>query len=138
MALASIRDEKAREAGRLIGEKAAEAALGVGGIDPDIVQAPYRPRTAPTVAAAIGEVMKLESGLGPSAPVRVASLANPNSVLQTLPGWDEWVRQVSDSRIYAGVHYRFSNEAGEEIGRRATRAVVEGALRPIAKRKGKR
>jgi hypothetical protein len=86
-----------------------------------------------TVAAAIGEVMKTESGMRPSAGVRVASLANPNSVAQVLPGWDEWVRQVSDSRIYAGVHYRFSNEAGEEIGRRAARIVMQTKLRPLAK-----
>ena len=91
-----------------------------------------------TAAAAIGEVMKLESGLPASAGVRVASLLNPNSVVQTLPSWDEWVRQVSDSRIYAGVHYRFSNEAGEEIGRRAARMVVERALRPLPKAKKKR
>jgi hypothetical protein len=88
-----------------------------------------------TVAAAIAEVMKAESGLGPSARVRVSSLAAPNSVSQMLPSWDEWVRQVSDSRIFAGVHYRFSNEAGEEIGRRAARAVIEGVLRPLPKAK---
>jgi hypothetical protein len=34
--------------------------------------------------------------------------------------------------MYGGVHYRFSNEAGEEVGRRAARLVMEGALRPLA------
>jgi hypothetical protein len=33
--------------------------------------------------------------------------------------------------MYGGVHYRFSNRAGEEIGRRAARAVLEKALRPL-------
>jgi hypothetical protein len=91
-----------------------------------------------TVAAAIGEVMKREGGLGPSAGVRVGSLINPNSVVQVLPSWDEWVRQVSDSRMYGGVHYRFSNEAGEEIGRKAAQMVLEKALRPLprARKKG--
>ena len=84
-----------------------------------------------TVAAAIGEVMKSEGGLPASAGVRVASMAAPNSVELVLPSWDEWVKQVSFSRTLGGVHYRFSNEAGEEIGRKAARLVIAGALRPI-------
>lgn len=84
-----------------------------------------------TVAAAIAEVMKAESGLNPSAGVRGASLPNPNSVTQRFSSWDEMVRQVSDARMYGGVHYRFSNEAGEEIGRKAARMVIEKALRPL-------
>jgi hypothetical protein len=85
-----------------------------------------------TVVAAIAEVMKAESGLKPSAGVRVASLPNPNSAVQQVASWDELVRQVSDSRMYAGVHYRFSNEAGEDIGRKAARIVIESLLRPLS------
>jgi len=51
------------------------------------------------------------------------------------------VAQVSDSRMYGGVHYRFSNEAGEEIGRQAARIVLERALQPLpgkAKRASRR
>jgi hypothetical protein len=33
--------------------------------------------------------------------------------------------------MLGGVHYRFSNEAGEEIGRRAARLVAEKMLRPL-------
>ena len=88
-----------------------------------------------TVAAAIAEVMKAESGLPASAGVTVASLLNPNAAIQHVASWDEWVRQVSDSRMYGGVHYRFSNEAGEEIGRRAARIVLEKALRPLPGKK---
>jgi hypothetical protein len=88
-----------------------------------------------TVAAVIAEVMKSESGLPASAGVRVASMVAPNSVNLTLPGWDEWVRQVSLSRTLGGVHYRFSNQAGEEIGRRAARIVIAGALRPLPRTK---
>lgn len=87
-----------------------------------------------TVAAAIGEVMEKESGL---AGVTVASLINPNSSLQHIASWDEWVRQVSDSRIYGGVHYRFSNDACEDIGRKAAAQVLASALRPLARRNRK-
>jgi hypothetical protein len=88
-----------------------------------------------TVAAAIAEVMKSESGLPASAGVTVGSLINPNSAIQHVASWDEWVRQVSDSRMYGGVHYRFSNEAGEEIGRKAARLVLDKALRPLPGKK---
>ena len=84
-----------------------------------------------TAAAAIAEVMKSESGWRPSMGVRIGSLLNPNSAAQVLPSWDDWVKQVSDSRIYGGVHYRFSNEAGEEIGRRAARMVIKTVMRPL-------
>jgi len=90
------------------------------------------------VAAAIAEVMKAESGLPASAGVTVASLLNPNSAMQHVASWDEWVRQVSDSRMYGGVHYRFSNEAGEEIGRKAAHYVLTNALKPLPGKARKR
>src|SRR5688572_2672972 len=46
-AMGSVTDERAREAGRLIGEAAATAAIAAGGIDSTIAQVPYRPRTTP-------------------------------------------------------------------------------------------
>lgn len=91
-----------------------------------------------TYAAAIAEVMKAEVGPRPAGGVRVSSQSIPNAVVQVLPSWDEWVRQVSDSRIYGGVHYRFSNEAGEEVGRRAARMVLEKVMRPLPSRNTRR
>jgi hypothetical protein len=84
-----------------------------------------------TVAAAIAEVMAAEVGQRPATGVRVTAQAVPMSGVQVLPSWDEWAQQVSDSRIYGGVHYRFSNEAGEQIGRRAARIVLERVARPL-------
>jgi hypothetical protein len=92
-----------------------------------------------TAVAVQAEVLKLASGLPASTPVRVAAGGNPNMVLQTALDWDEIVRQVSDSRMLGGVHYRFSNEAGEEIGRRAARILLDTVLRPQLKaRKARR
>ena len=91
-----------------------------------------------TAVAVQAEALKLVGGLPAGTPVRIAAAMNPNLVLQALKSWDEAVRQVSDSRMYGGVHYRFSNDAGEEIGRKAARLVVATALRPLpqpAKRK---
>ncbi|MEA3000754.1 MAG: hypothetical protein QOK17_2587 [Sphingomonadales bacterium] len=91
-----------------------------------------------TVAGAIAEVMNAETGPRPPGGVRVGSLAVPNSIVQTLPTWDEWARQVSDSRMYGGVHYRFSNEAGEAIGRQAARIVLAKVMRPLPPARRKR
>jgi hypothetical protein len=91
-----------------------------------------------TVAAAIAEVMTAEVGNRPRGGVRIMSLAIPNSVVQAFPRWDAWAQEVSDSRIYGGVHYRFSNEAGEQIGRRAARMVLDRALQPLPRRRGSR
>ena len=91
-----------------------------------------------TVAAAIGEVMSAETGARPPWGVRVSSQSIPNSVVQVLPSWNRWVQEVSDSRIYGGVHYRFSNDAGEEIGRRAARIVMERVMRPLPRRRSGR
>jgi hypothetical protein len=87
-----------------------------------------------TVAAAIAEVMNAETGPRPPGGVQVGSLAVPNAIVQILPTWDEWAQQVSDSRTYGGyggVHYRFSNEAGARIGRRAARMVLDKVMRPL-------
>ena len=84
-----------------------------------------------TAVAVQAEVLKLAGGLPASTPVRIAVGMNPNMVVQTVKSWDEAVRQVSDSRMLGGVHYRFSNDAGEEIGRQAARLVVSNALRPL-------
>jgi hypothetical protein len=88
-----------------------------------------------TVAAAIAEVMTAEVGNRPAAGVRVMSQAIPMSVVQAHGSWDEWAQEVSDSRIYGGVHFRFSNEAGEQIGRRAARIVLDKVMQPLPKRK---
>lgn len=84
-----------------------------------------------TAVAVQSEVLKLASGLPLNTPVRVAAGGNPNMVVQTVAGWDELVRQVSDSRMFGGVHFRFSNEAGEEIGRRVARIATETLLQPL-------
>ena len=84
-----------------------------------------------TFAAAVAEVMKSETGPTPKGGVRVASMTIANSVMQVLPSWDQWVKEVSASRTYGGVHYRFANEEGEEIGRRAAKVVLDSVMRPL-------
>ena len=85
-------------------------------------------------AAAIAEVMKTETGPSPHGGVRVSSRSLPTSAVQVLPSWEEWVSEVSMSRLFGGVHYRFSNTAGEELGRKVARLGLEKIMRPLARK----
>lgn len=84
-------------------------------------------------AAATAEFMKVEVGNAPPWGVRVASRSIPNAAVQILPSWDEWARQVSFSRTLGGVHYRFSNEAAETMGRKITQMALAKVMRPLPK-----
>jgi hypothetical protein len=68
--------------------------------------------------AGVAEVFKAEVGNAPEGGVQVGSQSLDFAVTQTLPTFDRWVEEVSYSRILGGVHYRFSNDAGEALGRR--------------------
>ena len=86
-------------------------------------------------AASTAEFMKAEVGNSPAWGVRVASRSIPNAAVQALPSWDEWARQVSYSRTLGGVHYRFSNEAAEEMGRKIAQQAMTKIMRPLPKGK---
>jgi hypothetical protein len=84
-------------------------------------------------ATATAEYMKAEVGNSPAWGVRVSSRSIPNAAVQALPSWDEWARQVSYSRTLGGVHYRFSNEAAEEMGRKVAQMAMAKVMRPLPK-----
>jgi hypothetical protein len=86
-------------------------------------------------AAATAEYMKAEVGNTPAWGVRVSSRSIPNAAVQALPSWDEWTRQVSYSRTLGGVHYRFSNEAAEKMGRDIAQLAMAKVMRPLPKGK---
>lgn len=86
-----------------------------------------------TYAASIAEIMKSETGPSPVGGVRVSSASIPNSAVQILPTWDDWVREVSFSRILGGVHYRSANDAGEQVGRAVAKLTLAKVMRPIAR-----
>lgn len=88
-------------------------------------------------AAATAEYMKSEVGNAPTWGVRVSSRSIPNAAVQALPNWDEWVRQVSYSRTLGGVHYRFSNQAAEDMGRKVARLAMAKVMRPLPNAKKK-
>ncbi|WP_344696597.1 vanadium-dependent haloperoxidase [Sphingomonas rosea] len=82
-------------------------------------------------AGATAELMTALGGKKPAWGVRIASGSLGTSAVQVTPDWDEWARQVSFSRTLGGVHYRFSNEAGEAMGRKVARLGLERVLQPL-------
>lgn len=81
-------------------------------------------------AAAVAEVLKAEVGNSPPGGVQVASRSLDYAAVQVVPTFDQWVEEVSFSRILGGVHYRFSNTAAEQIGRNVARQTL-GLFQPI-------
>ena len=84
-----------------------------------------------TQAAAIAVLMKAVEGNNPPSRVRIASKSSPLMPNQVLPSWDRWAEEVSASRTLGGVHYRFSNEAGEEMGRKIAQLALTKVMRPL-------
>lgn len=84
-------------------------------------------------AGVVAEIMSAEVGPRPASGVRVSSYSLPNAAVQVIPSWDDWASEVSFSRTLGGVHYRFSNEAGEAIGRNVARKALASLMRPLPK-----
>jgi hypothetical protein len=84
-----------------------------------------------TYAGAVAGLMSVLGGAKPAWGVRIGSESLPNSAVQVLPDWNEWARQVSYYRTLGGVHYRFSNEAGDNLGRSVAKLVMERVLQPL-------
>jgi hypothetical protein len=81
-----------------------------------------------TNSSAMATVLKMLLGDEPGAPIVATSPTNPGFERQwaTL---SEGVEEVIEARIYAGIHYRTSDEDGAAVGRRVARFVVKHALR---------
>lgn len=90
-----------------------------------------------TYAGAAAEIMSAEVGARPAGGVRVTSRSIPEASVQVLPTWDEWVKQVNYSRILGGVHYRFSNDAGEKVGRDTAKLTLAKVMRPLSNRQSR-
>jgi hypothetical protein len=82
-------------------------------------------------ARATAELTTALGGQKPVWGVRVASFSLPTSVKQVTPNWNEWARQVNYSRTLGGVHHRFSNEAGGQLGRGLAKLTLERVLQAV-------
>lgn len=77
---------------------------------------PEYPSAHGTLASAVAEVLKADLGKAPL-PVLATSSPTLKGATRRWTRLDDFVREVADSRIYAGIHYRFSADAGIALGR---------------------
>jgi len=68
-------------------------------------------------ASAVATVLESEFGSGPIAALKMTSPTAPG-VTRTWNRIQDYVTDVSNARVWAGVHYRFSTEVGEAMGRK--------------------
>jgi len=77
----------------------------------------------------VATVLKSEFGDGRVPTLTMTSSALPG-VLHRWSSIKEWADEVAQSRIYAGVHYRYSAMVGQEMGRKLGELTVSSYLRP--------
>ena len=76
---------------------------------------PEYPSAHSILASTLGTVIAADVGTS-AVPIETRS-ASANGATRRWADIDEFVREVSNARVWEGVHYRFSTEAGEAMGR---------------------
>jgi hypothetical protein len=77
-----------------------------------------------TIAAAIGAVLEVEIGPAP-VPTLTTTSATAGGATRSWKSVAAFVDEVARARIYDGVHYRYSTEAGTALGKEVGRAVAK-------------
>ena len=90
---------------------------------------PEYPSAHATLAGAVGAVLKAEIGTG-AMPVLATSSPTAKGATRRWTSVDEFVREVADSRIYAGIHYRFSTDTGIALGKNIGELAARRVLQP--------
>jgi hypothetical protein len=83
----------------------------------DVPMHPEYPSAHSILAAAVGTVLRAEIGAGPTPMLGTAS-PTAKGAARHWTSIDDFVREVSDARIYEGIHFRTSTEVGVEMGER--------------------
>lgn len=78
---------------------------------------PEYPSAHAMLAAAVGPILKAEIGKGPT-PLLATSSPTAKGAVRRWASVDDFVREVGEARIYSGIHYRSSVEAGAAMGQR--------------------
>ncbi len=81
-------------------------------------------------AGAVGVVLEREFGTGRVKGMRVSSPGAPN-VVHTWEGVSDFVDEVSNARVWAGLHYRNSTVVGTAMGRKIGELALGRLLRPL-------
>ena len=90
---------------------------------------PEYPSAHATLAGAVGAVLKAEIGAG-AVPILATASPTAKGATRRWASVDDFVREVSESRIYAGIHYRFSTDAGIALGTSMGELTARRVLQP--------
>lgn len=78
---------------------------------------PEYPSAHSVLAAAVGAVLQADIGRGPVPQLSTTSPTAPG-VTRRWSRVEDFVQEVANARVWEGIHYRFSTEAGMTLGRR--------------------
>ena len=81
------------------------------------------------MSGAVGAVLAVEIGNGPSPTLRTRSPTAPG-MERSWSNVDDFMAEVAVARIYDGVHYRNSTEVGTAMGKKIGALAAANALRP--------
>jgi hypothetical protein len=90
---------------------------------------PEYPSGHSILASAVGAVLKAEVGPRPVAAMSTTSPTAPG-VTRRWSAVDDFVREVSDARVWGGLHFRFTTEASNVMGRQIGELAAAKVLAP--------
>jgi hypothetical protein len=93
----------------------------------DVPGHPEYPSAHTILAGSVGAVLQAEIGRGP---VPVLSTTSPTlkGVSRRYASVNEFMQEVADARVWQGIHYRFSSDAGLAMGKRIGALAAERHL----------
>ncbi len=83
-----------------------------------------------TTAGAAGAVLESQFGTATLAPFSMTSSTAPG-MTRTWTRIPDWVTEIDNARIWGGIHYRYSTEVGEALGRNVGLYTVENFLQSV-------
>ena len=89
---------------------------------------PEYPSGHSILAGAVGAVLQAEIGKG-ATPVLTTTSPTAKNAARKWASVTDFTREVSDSRVYAGIHYRSALDAGTEMGRQIGELAAARVLR---------
>lgn len=90
---------------------------------------PEYPSGHSILASAVGAVLKADLGTGPVPTMSTTSPTAPG-VTRRWTNVDDFVREVSDARVWGGLHYRFTTDVSNTMGRQIGELAVAKVLAP--------
>jgi hypothetical protein len=81
------------------------------------------------MAATVTTVLQTDLGADPM-PVLTTTSPTANNAARSWTSADDLVREVSNARVYAGIHYRYSTEVGAAMGRQIGKLTAAKYLQP--------